>query len=293
MNRLIREPLVHFALIGLVLYALDLGLQTLREDPNRIEITEAVTVELAAEFQKARGRLPDAAEMAVLRTAWLQNEVLFRQGLALRIDQGDVMIRERVIQKMSVLVHGGVVLDPPEDAVLRAWHAERQDTYTLPALMTFRLIQIDAPEAEARALAQRLNAAAESGTQPAGPRLRAVGFVNRPRGNVALLFGEAFTQALQTAPQGPWVALESPNGWQVALVENFTPALPQPFEDVADQVLADWRTEAQRAAAVKALEDLTAEYDVVTPPYDPATVDTDAVARLINAGNATAEGRVK
>lgn len=290
---LVREPLVQFALIGLALWGLDHALSPVRDDPRRIEITEAVTTELAATFQKLRGRLPDAAEMADLRQTWLQNEVLYRQGMALQIDKGDVMIRERVIQKMSVLVHGGATVEKPDESVLRAWFQERADDYALPALLTFRMIQTDAARDAAAAKAAEINAANQAGVQPPGPRLRSVGFVNRSHDNVLGLFGAPFTAALEAAPVNTWVPIESPRGWQLVLIEERTPKIMRPYEDVAEAVLTDWKVQAAKKAAWEAMNDLVAEYDVTVPDYDPARVDQAAVDRLVGTNTAASESRIK
>ena len=47
---------------------------------------------------------PNAEELDALRRAWLDNEVLYREGLALQVDQGDTAIRDRVIFKALSVV---------------------------------------------------------------------------------------------------------------------------------------------------------------------------------------------
>ena len=54
---------------------------------------------------------PNAAELAALRQVWLDNEVLYREGLALAVDKGDSAIRERVIFKALSVVDTGVRLN--------------------------------------------------------------------------------------------------------------------------------------------------------------------------------------
>ena len=97
----LREPLLHFVLLGAALFAVDRVLSSSADDPHVIVVTAAVNQEARDLFKAARGREPNADEQAALRRTWLDNEVLYREGLALQVDRGDSAIRERVIFKRS------------------------------------------------------------------------------------------------------------------------------------------------------------------------------------------------
>src|SRR5688500_17439710 len=95
-RRLLREPLLHFLLMGAALFAADAVLLARDDDPNRIVMGAAVDEEARRAILGARGREPDAKELQALRQVWLDNEVLYREGLAMGLDKGDTAIRERV-----------------------------------------------------------------------------------------------------------------------------------------------------------------------------------------------------
>ncbi len=69
------------------------------DDPRTIVVGADVDREAIETFKAARGHEPNAEELAALRRVWLDNEVLYREGLALQVDKGDPAIRERVIFK--------------------------------------------------------------------------------------------------------------------------------------------------------------------------------------------------
>jgi hypothetical protein len=98
-NQWAREPLLHFVLIGAVLFGLDHFIAGRADDPHAIVIDAAVDAEANQTFQSSRGREPTAEELKALRQVWLDNEILYREGVALGLDKGDTAIRERVICK--------------------------------------------------------------------------------------------------------------------------------------------------------------------------------------------------
>ena len=111
----LREPLLHFAVLGAVLFAADYALVGRAEDPHSIVIDAAVDAESQRVFAEARGRQPNDEELYALRRVWLDNEVLYREGLALRLDDGDPAIRARVIFKALSVIDAGLTRPPIDD----------------------------------------------------------------------------------------------------------------------------------------------------------------------------------
>ena len=78
----LREPLLHFIILGGLLFAIDHYLIGQKEDPNTIVITEEVDDEADELFLQTYGRKPDDKELTALQNVWLDNEVLYREGLS-------------------------------------------------------------------------------------------------------------------------------------------------------------------------------------------------------------------
>src|SRR5690349_8091580 len=117
----LREPLLHFVVLGAALFALDHVVLGRSDDPRTIVIGAEVDNEARQLFKASRGREPDADELSALRRIWLDNEVLYREGLALQVDRGDTAIRERVIFKALSVIDANVKLPPYDDQLLRGW----------------------------------------------------------------------------------------------------------------------------------------------------------------------------
>ena len=154
----LREPLLHFVILGALLFGLDHVWVGRADDPHRIVVSAAVDQDARTLFLNARGRMPSADELQALRQLWLDNEVLYREGLALQVDKGDTAIRERVIFKSLSLVDAGLARPAATEAGLRQWFVQHRDKYDEPARYDFQeaALSDDTSEAAARAFAQAL-----------------------------------------------------------------------------------------------------------------------------------------
>ena len=252
-HKWLREPLLHFILIGAVLFGLDYFIAGRADDPHTIVVDAAVDAEAKQTFQTSRGREPNAEELQALRQVWLDNEVLYREGVALGLDKGDIAIRERVIFKALTMVDANTKRPNFDEKVLREWFEKNRGRYDQPARYNFQeaVLSGDSSETAVRSFVSALNAGRTPDVE-AGLRV----FKERPHGNLVQSYGEDFATALVAAPPGEWRAIQSKDGWRAMRLESVTPGQPAQFEKLQGIVLQDW-TDAvmseQRSAAVRAL----------------------------------------
>jgi hypothetical protein len=248
-----REPLLHFIVLGALLFTVDLFIAGRADDPHTILIDASVDQQARKIFTAARGHEPNAEELYALRRVWLDNEVLYREGLALQVDKGDQAIRDRVIFKALSVVDASLKLPPVDEKLLRDWFERNRAKYDEPARFDFEeaVFAGDTSEAALRDFASALNTGAQNDAK-AGLRV----FKGRPQGNLEQSYGEGFVKALQTSPPGEWRALATRDGLHVMRLQSIAPAKPAAFENLAGVVMQDW-TDAvmadQRTAAVRTL----------------------------------------
>ena len=249
----LREPLLHFIALGGLLFGVDHALISKADDPRTIVVGADVDSEATETFRAARGRAPNQEELEALHRVWLDNEVLYREGLALQVDKGDPAIRERVIFKALSVVDSNVKLPPIDDQVLRAWFEAHRDKYDEPARFDFEEAALsgNSPEAAVREFVLSLNNGTP-GDAKAGLRV----FKARPYSNLVDSYGAEFAKTLAETPLGAWQALRTRDGWRAMRLNATTPPKPALFEQVRGVVLQDW-TDAtaseQRTQAVRAL----------------------------------------
>lgn len=249
----LREPLLHFILLGGLLFAIDHLFAGREDDPRVIVVDAAVDAQAIQVFKEARGHEPSEEELFALRRVWLDNEVLYREGMALGLDRGDKAIRERVIFKALSMVDANVKKPEIDEAGLRQWFEEHRARYDEPARYDFEEAVIAGKRADdvVRSFADALNAG-NPGDLEAGLRV----FTHRPHENIVQSYGAEFAAALEASPPGEWRALPSKDGLRVMRLKSSSPPRPAVFEDLGGIVYQDW-TDAvmseQRSEAVRAL----------------------------------------
>jgi hypothetical protein len=261
----LREPLLHFVVLGGLLFGLDHFLVGNAEDPHTIVVGTDVDSEARETFKAARGREPNAEELAALHRVWLDNEVLYREGLALQVDKGDPAIRERVIFKALSVIDSNVRLSATDDKALRAWFDGHRDKYDQPARYDFEEAALTGDNAEpaVREFVKALNSGTP-GDAKAGLRV----FKGRPHGSLVESYGAEFVDALTAAPPNLWQALRTRDGWRAMRLDAIAPAQPAAFESLRGVVLHDWidaTAAEQRTAVVRALaKKYKVKYEVPT-----------------------------
>ena len=259
----LREPLLHFVLLGGLLFAADRFVFGRGDDPHTVVVSAQVDQEAKDVFKSARGRDPNAEELEALRRVWLDNEVLYREGLAQQLDKGDTAIRERVIFKALSMVDANTQLPLPADKTLREWFESNRAKYDEPARWDFHEAALggDSSEAAVSSLVKDLN-----GGAPGDARASLRVFNGRPHANIVQSYGAELAKALESSPIGEWRALKTPEGWRAMRMDAITPAKAATFEALRGVVLQDWTDAtlaAQRTAAVRAL---AKNYTVVREP---------------------------
>ncbi len=237
LHRTLREPLLHFVVLGALVFGADAALQSLRDERKTITVPAAARDEARTVFVSSMGREPTDAESKILVDRWVDNEVLYREGVAMGLDRGDASIRERLIFKALSVTQSGLSLPPVTDAVLRGWFDKHRDKYDEPVRLNFleAVPGNDSAESTLRALADALNVKAHSDVESSLQVFR-----GRPRRNLVQSYGEGFTRTLEGGTPGRWMVLKGLSGWHVVQLESMKPAVPANYEEVRDIVKKDW-----------------------------------------------------
>ncbi len=256
----LHEPLVHFLLLGVLIFAIDQAVRSDDDNPRVIVVDEAVRAELVDVFEGARGREPTEEEFEVLLDTWLYNEIMYREALVLGLDKGDEMFRSRLELKLRAMLIDNVVLDPPTEEDLRAWFEANRERYTAPHRFDFVQFRVEGEEAEQRAA--ELAGTLVDGTIPEPYDDVARFYKNRSRDNIAAVFGIEFADGLVNGGGDAWHPLPSKAGWHVARIQAEKPPLEPNFEALRPTLEAEWRKFHNNRLAVEALNEIRATYEV-------------------------------
>jgi hypothetical protein len=112
-RRLLREAVLHFLLIGLLIFV---AYGRLAEEGNqgaRIVVSQVAGDALARKHHARWMRPPTEQELPGLVDGYVRDEILYREGMALGLDRDDPVIKRRVRQKLEVVAEDR---DAPTDA---------------------------------------------------------------------------------------------------------------------------------------------------------------------------------
>lgn len=271
LGRLLREPLVVFLVGGALIFGVD-ALWAERGRGEEIVVDGAWAGAIEAEVARGRGREPSAAEVAAGIAAAVDEERLYREGLARGLDRGDPIVRRRVIQKMRFVHEERGEAAALDEAALEAWLTENAARYEVPEQVAITQVFAAGAGAEAEARSREMLAALEAGGDPAGlgdpsPHGGSLGL--RPRAALAGLFGEDFAAAVMGLEVGRWTRLRSSHGWHAVRVDARARARAPRLAEIRGKVAADAVAASRGAALRKGMEELRRRYPRVLEGVRP------------------------
>ena len=265
--RLAREPLVHFLCLGVVLFSLH---RRVAPPPaNRIVVGASVVQSLRDEHLRRAGKPPTPEEEAALVAHWVDGEVLYREALALGLDRGDLIVRRRMMQKMTFLSEDVEPIAAPTDEDIRQFLSAHTEHYAAPLRVTLTHVFVGTERhpADAEAIATALRARLNAGLEPEGlgdPFLRGRDFRLQTERELAAVFGAPFAAAVVALPETTWSdPVRSSYGFHLVRVSERRPGRVPPLAEIRDAVARDWREDRRDALNRAELERLRARYQVV------------------------------
>ena len=265
-NHLKNEPLIHFLLFALLIFAMDKMISLGRNDSRHIMIPEVVVTEAKQIYKKGFNTEPTEKDLKILLERWIDNEVLYREGLALGLDKGDSSIRERVIFKALSLTQSSIKPPSLEESGLKNWFEKHRDQYDEPTLIDFHEAIVSSTSDE-KALAKFVSALNGNGSLDETSSLNI--FKNRSVANIVDGYGPEFAQALQSAKKEEWHLLKSKSGPRVVLLKNITPGEKADFDSIKAKVYTDWKNQSVAELTKQAVVEMRNKYTITTESVKP------------------------
>ena len=283
-SRLVKEPLFHFLIIGLAIYAgyawLNPGDDS--ESEQVIRVGEGERAWMRTSFEKRWKRAPTPEELAGLTKEYVRETAFYREALAMGLDQDDTIVRRRLAQKLEFLVQDLIDVKPPSDAELEAYFDEHRASYRSPDLITFSHAFVDPDKwgTETQSHAATVLAGLREAADPADgakelgdPFMLQLYYPERTEAEISKLFGGGFAQSVSELSVGAW---HGPvlSGYGVHLVYvHGKQEFPEPaFADVRDRVADDWMAAKREELNTEYRDRLLEKYTIVIED-EPAAGD--------------------
>ena len=279
MRRTLHEPLVHFLLLGVALFVLYALFTTSADQPasSRIELSTEDLNQLRVTWMAQWQRPPTDEEMRGLIDNRVQQEILYREALALGLDQNDEIIKRRLAQKMEFLTEDLSAIRAPEPEELKTWFDKNSAKFALPGRITFRHLYFSPDKRGQQAQhdsEQALQVISEKKIDPSldtrfGDRFVDQNyFVDCSSEQVSKIFGSVFAESLfKLKASGTWQGpVESGLGWHLIWIETIAPGRLPSFEEVdPERVKSEWTTDRREETKRKAFADIRQRYEIVLP----------------------------
>jgi hypothetical protein len=277
--KLIREPLLHFLVIGAALFGAYQWATRDEAAPDEIVVSAGQIASLQAIFSQTWQRPPTAKETEALVDEYIRDEVLYREGVAMGLERDDTIVRRRIRQKMEFVADLAVDLQPT-DAELKAFVTEHPERFSGGSNVSFTQVYFptDARAANAAEM-ERLRLALDAGTadpSTAGsPFLAGSDFRDLTKSEVAQTFGADFAAWIDSATPGTWQGpVTSGYGAHLVRVSERVEARELPFEQVRDAARREW-LHARKVAANDALyEKFRSRYVIKVENIKGASAET-------------------
>ncbi len=238
LRSLLREPLVHFLLLGAALFALNALLAPTQE--KQIVVSEGRIRSLAETYRRTWQRAPTRQELDALIENFVRDEVLYREALATGLDRDDDVVRRRLRQKMEFLTEEAAAAAQPTDKDLADYLAANPADFGNDPRITFSQEFLGGvlPMLESR-------------------------YENIEQRDIERLFGREFAAALAKQPPGIWAGpVASGYGAHRVRVEKVVPGGVAPLEEVRPLVEREWRNARRKALAEETYARLRGQYTV-------------------------------
>ena len=259
----LREPLLHFVLLGSALFWLAGG--GLLAEPDQILVTASLKKALAADFERKHGLVPDEDQLRGLIVTWTEDEMLYREAKKLGLDESDPVMRRRLIQSMRFLAEDEAASATPTREQLEAVLAQDPETFQVLPTVTFEHIFFkkgEAPSARQLGVLKRLQGGDLS--ERGDPFIHGREQVGLTRTRIHTIFGETFADTLFSMSPGQWTGpIASSFGSHFVLLQGKTDAAAPELDDVANQVQSVWRNKKRSEALGLRLDDLKKLYTVL------------------------------
>ncbi|MGK4003867.1 peptidylprolyl isomerase [Sorangium sp. So ce1036] len=252
---MLREPVIHFLLIGALLF---IAHRHIVGDPRVVVVSAGLKADLERQLRDRTGRAPTEAELKAALDGWKREEVLYREALREGLDRQDATVRTVLADKLRARAAQPVSAREPTDAELDAWLAAHRSRYETPRRYDFEVVAFPRSDPAAEEQRSKYRLALADGADPSTLGRPIMGG-NLTRDDLAAKFGPAVSERICSAPLATWQALETEDSLLLVRVNRIGGGLPS-REELRPTLTAEWVAAMKRRAVDDFVESVLARY---------------------------------
>jgi len=219
LKKLFHEPLLHFLLLGALLFLFYSFSQHNEDTENSIVISKERIDQLTSDWEKKFLSTPTKEEKEKIIDNEIYTNVMYKEALKIGLDKNDNEIKIRLAQKMEAVSYDTYELPDPSDEVLKKFMLAHSDKYR---------------EDEKISFSQSVMGESETDFE------KEYTLTKFEAGNI---FGRSFAEELfKLKADGKVHKIESTYGVHEVRVSNKTVGKPKAFDEVREKVKNDYQT---------------------------------------------------
>lgn len=262
MTKILQEPLLHFLLIGALLF-LVYGMVNTEQDETEIAIDDNLINELAAKWELKRSRQPTLAEINGMVEKYIEQEILYREALAMNLDHNDEIVKRRLAQKMEFISDGLAESLQPTEEVLIAYYEKHKENYQKDPIYTLQQVYFS-NDKRTDAVADATNALVAESPESLGDNISLpAAYTDASAFLIARDYGSAFANSLDSLETGKWSGpITSGFGIHIVYVQEKKAAGHYTFEEAVDKVVVDYNFDASNEFKAELITTFLKNYNI-------------------------------
>jgi hypothetical protein len=271
MSKWLKEPLIHFLLLGGLIFILYGLFSEKGRAHDEILISTGQQNNLVNTFARTWQRPPTPDEFKALLDDYVRQEIAYREGQAMGLDRDDIIIRRRMRQKLELLAEDVASLSVPSDEQLQEFMEQHAEDFILDPVISLRHIYFspdrrgtDTRRDAEQVLSEIAGQAPEGEPRLLGDPLPLPFDIRQMReSEIARTFGRVFTDGLDGLHTGQWSGpVESGFGLHLVYMQDYQPGRMPGLDEVRAQVQRDWFNQYRQAAVDGMYQRLAENYDI-------------------------------
>jgi peptidyl-prolyl cis-trans isomerase C len=260
-------------LIGFAIYLVyDLQNDDYVNDANRIVISKADIDRLNAILTKKRQRPPTQIELDGLIEQQIREQVMYREALAMGMDQNDAIVRKRLAQKVEFISSDIAATIEPTDDDLADYLKAHPEKFETAAFLSFEQIYFNRDKRGTQTRDDALRTLTELNENDPKTEISNTGdsFMmglnhdDITEYGVSRLFGKSFAAELFKLDTGGWQGpIESSYGLHLVRITNKKDTQKAELNSVRNKVHSEWLSEQRRTMNEIFYQNLRQRYEIV------------------------------
>jgi hypothetical protein len=276
-----REPLIHFFILGLSIFGLhavlDRNPESIVNDPYLVEVSSADIEWMRTIFNKQMGRGPTIQDLRGQVNQFIREHILSREAVAMGLDEGDIVVRRRLAQKMEFLFKDLSAMTEPKEDELRKYFFENRWKYETAPRVTFTQVYFSIDSRGVEEAIQAAQALIKEGGVPyslptlGDASILSPGCTQCSVREIRNQFGTDFAEAIKNLEPGSWYGpVKSAYGIHAVYIHDRQDTKSPNFHDIIDRIKNDWISANREENTRRVYGEIRSRYRILVEglPYD-------------------------